>query len=138
MGSPADGAFCVDVQRIQRLTCRHEQPVASCAAKADIRGAFGQRDAADHCAVGREHRDTVEFGAHSPAAPQIAIDIAAEAIGRALTEIGEIAAVAQRCAVIGDIEDANNCKPGDVIEDIWASNATSRVGSRSTRSITLP
>ena len=54
------------------------------ATEADIGAALGQRDAADHDAVGRVDHDPVEFGiAHAPAAPQIAVDVAAHAVGRA-------------------------------------------------------
>src|SRR5262249_45932482 len=57
----AGGTLRVDVERIDRLACRNEQAVAFDPAEADVGGAFGQRDAADWLAVGREYRDAVEF-----------------------------------------------------------------------------
>src|SRR6185312_13761932 len=54
-----------------------------------------------------ENGDAVQFRAHPPAAPQIAVDIAAEAVGRALAEIGEIPAVLQLETVVGDVEHAD-------------------------------
>src|SRR6478752_3706766 len=78
---PAERALGVDVERIQRLARRHEQAVPLEAAEADIGGALRQRDAADRLAVRVEHHDAVEFGrAHAPAAPQVAVDVAAHAI----------------------------------------------------------
>ena len=59
----AGHALRVDIERIERLARGHEQAVALQAAEADIGAAFGQRDAADHGAVGGEHQHAVEFGA---------------------------------------------------------------------------
>src|SRR5712671_4828351 len=74
----------VHIQRIDRLARGHEQAVALQPAETQIGAAFGQRDAADHDAVGREYHDAVEFGiAHAPSAPEIAVDVAAKAIRRA-------------------------------------------------------
>src|SRR5262249_62031736 len=62
----------------------HEQTVASGAAEAEVGAAFGQRDEGDRLAGGIENLDPVLLGvAHAPAAPEIAVDIAAEAVGRA-------------------------------------------------------
>ena len=81
--SAAERALGIDVNRVERLARRHEQPVAAAPAKAQIGAALGQSDAADHLAVGGENRDAVEF-ARAPAAPQITVDIAAEAVRGAL------------------------------------------------------
>src|SRR6185312_15820527 len=83
---------------------RHEEAVALGAAKTEVGGALGQRDASDHRSIGGEDGDAVELGAHPPAAPQIAVDIAAEAVGRSLAEVGEVAAVGQPGSVAGHIE----------------------------------
>ena len=83
-------ALGVHVQRIDRLARGHEQPVALHAAEADIGAALGQRDAADRRAVGRIDHHAVEFGiAHAPAAPQIAVDVAAHAVRRAGTGVDQ-------------------------------------------------
>src|SRR4051812_44484378 len=104
-------ALGVHIQRIDRLARSHEQPVALEPAEAEVGAALGQRhaprvalapaeaevgaalgprDAADQHAAGRVDHDAVEFGtAHAPAAPQIAVDVAAHAVGRAGTGVDE-------------------------------------------------
>src|SRR5215510_9821172 len=48
---PALHALRVDIERIDRVARRHEQPVALDAAEADVGGALGQRDETDRLAV---------------------------------------------------------------------------------------
>src|SRR4051794_41175599 len=80
----------VHIERIDRLAGSHEQAVAFHAAEAEVGAALGQRDPADHHAVGRIDHDAVELGiAHAPAAPQIAVDVAAHAVGRAGAGVDE-------------------------------------------------
>src|SRR5262245_8831508 len=84
-GSPAGDALGIDVERIDRVARGHEQAVAVAAAEADVGAALRERDEADRLAVGVEHLDAVKTGApHAPAAPQIAVDIDAEAVRRFL------------------------------------------------------
>ena len=118
--SAADRALGVDVDRVERLAGRHEQAVALQPAEAQIGAALGQCDAADHRAVGGENRDPVQGLAHPPAAPQIAVDIAAEAVGRAVAEIGEVARVGEAGAVGDDIEDGDRARPGSRFDDVNA------------------
>src|ERR1700733_12953677 len=74
----------VHIERVDRLARRPEQAVALQSTQADIGAAFGQRDTAERLAVGRKDHDAVEFGiAHAPAAPEITIDVATHAVGRA-------------------------------------------------------
>jgi hypothetical protein len=62
----------------------HEQAVALDPAEADVGAALGQGDAANLRPVGGEDQDPVErLAAHAPAAPQVAVDIAAHAVGGA-------------------------------------------------------
>src|SRR6516165_2592433 len=62
----------------------HEQPVASGAAEADVGAALGKGNEADWLPGSIENFDPVLLGiTHTPAAPEIAVDIATEAIGRA-------------------------------------------------------
>src|SRR5258707_13312637 len=83
-------ALGVYIERVDRLARGHEQPVALQAAEAKVGAALGQRDAADQHAVGRVDHDAVELGiAHAPAASQIAVDVAAHAVGRAGTGVDE-------------------------------------------------
>src|SRR4030095_1107565 len=69
----AERALCVEIERVDRLACGHEQAVALHAAEAEVGAALWQGDAADHDGVGGIDHDAVELGiAHAPAAPQIA------------------------------------------------------------------
>src|SRR5471032_2791386 len=80
--STANSALCIHIEGVERVTGRHEQAVAVTAAEADVGAALGQVDMADRLALGTEDTNAVEFvAAHSPAAPQIAVDIDAEAVG---------------------------------------------------------
>src|SRR5882762_7544140 len=80
--SAAGRALRVDVERIERVACRHEQAVPPHPAEAEVGGALRQVDLADALAVGVEHDHAVVALAHAPAAPQIAVDVAAEAVRR--------------------------------------------------------
>src|SRR5215467_3362034 len=80
--SPADRALHADVERIERVARRHEEMIAPQAAEADVGGPLGQRDRADLLALRTEYNDAVESVAEAPSAPQIAVDVAAEAVGR--------------------------------------------------------
>ena len=60
------------------MACRHEQAVALRPAEADIGRPLGQRNEADWLAFRIEDPDAVlVVVAHPPAAPKIAIDVAA-------------------------------------------------------------
>src|SRR6185437_10521535 len=101
---PPERALRIDIQRVDRLARGHEQAVALDAAEADIGAALGQCDAADHDAVGRVDHDAVELGiAHAPAAPQIAVDVAAHAVRRARAGVDMDALVGNRLAAGVDI-----------------------------------
>src|SRR5437016_1487867 len=102
--SAADRAFGVDVDRVERLAGRHKEPVAAAPAETNIRAALGQRDAADHLAVGCENGDTVQFP-RAPAAPEIAVDIAAEAVRRALADLTKGPAIGELCPILDDVID---------------------------------
>src|SRR6478735_1831129 len=83
-GSAAERALRVDVERVERVARRNEQPVAVATAEAEVGGALRQVDMADRLAFRIEDAHAVELGrAHAPAAPQVAVDIDAEAVGRA-------------------------------------------------------
>src|SRR6185312_7097226 len=105
--SPALHALRIDVERIQRVRRCHEQAVALDAAETQIGAALRQRNMADRLALRREHAHAVELGGHAPAAPQIAVDIAAETVRRAAragvdddAAVGDLVAVADH--VIGE------------------------------------
>src|SRR4051794_30532796 len=73
---PAQHALRLHVHRIDRLARRHEQPVPLHTPEAQVGAAFGQQDAADQLAVGREYRDAVLALATGEAAPDIALGVA--------------------------------------------------------------
>src|SRR5262245_24747932 len=69
----------------EHMAAPTKQPIALAATEANIGAALRQCDQADRLAFGIEHFDAVEVGvAHPPAAPQIAVHVDAEAVGRAL------------------------------------------------------
>ena len=66
------------------MACRHEQAIALQATKTEIGTAFGQGDEADRPAGRIEDFHPILLRiAHAPAAPEIAVDVDAEAIGSA-------------------------------------------------------
>src|SRR5262249_13329585 len=99
----------IHVQRIERVTRCHEQAVALTSAKGDVGAALRQRDEADRLALGIEYLDPVELGvAHAPAAPQVAVHIDTEAIGRAIRlRCDQNALVDKAGAVVDDIISIN-------------------------------
>src|SRR5260370_17064320 len=75
----------IRVERIERVTRGHEQAVALAPAESEVGAALRQRDEADRLALGIEHLDPIELGvAHAPAAPQVAVHVDTEAVGRAI------------------------------------------------------
>src|SRR5689334_16323984 len=98
--SEVGDALRVDEHRIKRLARRHEEAVALAAAETEVGAALGERDAADGLALGREHHDAVEPFAGAPAGPEVAVDVAAEAVGRSvLAAVDEDAPVRELGAV---------------------------------------
>src|SRR5665213_3164768 len=57
-----DRTLRVHIQRVDRLARGNEKAVALDATEADVGAALGQRDTADHDAVGRVDHDAVELG----------------------------------------------------------------------------
>src|SRR5262249_26125547 len=75
----------IHVERIERMTRGHEQAGAPAPAEGEVGAALRQRDEADRLTLGIEHLDPVELGvAHAPAAPEVAVRVDAEAVGRAV------------------------------------------------------
>src|SRR5947208_15272769 len=85
--SAADRAFGVDVDGVERLARRHEQPVPLDPTEAQIGAALRQRDAADHLAVRGKHDAAVEAPPAAPPAPQIAVPPAAQPRRRAVAAL---------------------------------------------------
>src|SRR3954464_14213628 len=75
-------ALRLHIHRIERLACRHEQPVALLAAEADIGAGFGQADLTDPDTLRREDLHRVITTADPAGAdPDIAVGIDSQAVG---------------------------------------------------------
>ncbi len=86
------------------MTTGHKKPVAVQPAETEICAAFGQGDAADQRALGVKDLHAVQpWRSHTPAAPEIAVNIAAHAVWRADAGIDEDPIVLQEFA-IDDVE----------------------------------
>src|SRR5437667_5416266 len=86
-------ALRLDIEGVDRLAGGHEEAVALPAAETHIGAALGQHDAADHRAVGGVDRDAVLGRATAPCAPDIAIEVDAEAVAAAGLGAAELAPV---------------------------------------------
>src|SRR3954453_19395810 len=80
--SPLPRALRVDVEGVERVAGGDEQAVAFLAAEGEVGAALGQPDAHHQLTFRREHPPPVELRRpDAPADPEIAIDIAAHAVG---------------------------------------------------------
>src|SRR5205085_9394329 len=81
--------------------------VAIAPAEAQVGAALGEVDVADRLALGIEDAHTVKLvAAHAPAAPQVAVDIDAEAVGRAaLAGVDQHLALAELGAAVKHVVD---------------------------------
>src|SRR3977135_1021756 len=101
-----------------RMPPRHEQAVALDAAEAHVGATLGQCDEADRLAARIENLDAVLLRvAHAPGAPQIAVDIAAEAIGRAARLGGDEGATVGELVVV-DVVDADHPRSQPRFDDV--------------------
>src|SRR6266446_669042 len=117
--SPTYRALRPDIQRIERVARRHEEAVTLDAAEADVGAAFGERDRADPLAVRIEHHDAVEPFAGAPAAPQMAVGVAAEAVRRLGRLAGhEWLAAGKLGAVVDDVIDPDEARHIAEVDDI--------------------
>src|SRR5260221_7511646 len=117
--STANRALRIDVERIERLAGGHEETVSLQTAEAKIGAALGQRDAADRLPRRREDHHTVETVlAHAPAGPEIAVDVAAEAVRRARAGIDEDPALGELLAVGDDVVDADQARYRAGLHDV--------------------
>src|ERR1700730_5681059 len=73
---------------------------------------------ADHRRVGGEDGDAIEPRRHAPSAPQIAFDIAAEAVGCSLAGIDEDTPIGERGAVVDHVKNADETRPGAGLDDV--------------------
>src|SRR6266404_1331913 len=119
MSSAARYALGVHVNRIDRPAGRHHQPIAPAAAKTQIGATLGKGDLADHRCVRSEYDDTVERLAPAPPAPQIAIDIAAEAVRTTLPGVDEDATIGEFDAILDHVIDVDETgRPGSRLDEV--------------------
>ena len=98
----------IDVQRVDGMARGHEQAAARASAEADVGASFRQRNAPDRGRIGGKHHDAVEGGiAHTPAAPQIAVGIAAYAVRGSAPGVEEKAAIGDSAAAVDHVIDAD-------------------------------
>ena len=110
------GAGGFDIDRIQRLTRRHEQPVSLGASEADVGAGFRQTD---HSNAIPARRDNLNAG--TGASPDVAIGIATNPIGRGRCagsgniDLDETFAIANRLSIdVPDFDLAAAAGVGDV------------------------
>src|SRR5712672_150952 len=98
------------VERIHGGARRHEEPVAVQPAEAQVGAALGQLDAPDELGLAVEDVDAVErLAAHAPAHPQVAVDVEAEAVGRAAgLGLKEHAPFGEPRAAVDDVVDLHD------------------------------
>src|SRR5262249_56538203 len=102
------------------MTRRHEQAVALTSAEGEVGAALRQRDEPDRLALGIEYLDPVKLGvAHAPAAPQVAVHVDTEAIGRAIRLCCDQDALVDKAgAVVDDIISINWARVRTAVLDI--------------------
>src|SRR5207344_741867 len=113
-------ALRVDVERIHRGARRHEEPVAVQAAEAHVGAALGQIDAPDELGFAVEDVDAVErLAPHAPAHPQVAVDVEAEAVGRAAgLGLQERAALGELRAAVDHVVDLHDARRRAGLDDV--------------------
>src|SRR3981081_3553926 len=70
--------------------------------------------------VAWEDGNPVQFP-RAPAAPQITVDIAAEAVRGALADIAKDAAIGELCPVLDDVVDADRTRPRARFDDVHSA-----------------
>src|SRR5690242_1779987 len=117
--STAEGALGIDVKRVERMRGRHEQPVAVAAAEADVGAALGQRDVADRLALWAEYANAVELLRHAPAAPEVPVNVTANAVGRSLwPAVDQDLAVGEFVAVPHHVKHQDAARLGARLHDV--------------------
>ena len=109
------GALGVDVEGVEGLTGGHEEAVFLGATEAEIGAGLGEMDFADESGVRREDVDAVVFfGAPAGGGPDVAVHIAADAVGGAGGHVHEEATILEVRAV-HDVVDANGVHIGGAL-----------------------
>jgi hypothetical protein len=117
--STADGPLGFYVERIDRLARRHEKAVALETAEAEVGAALRQQNAADQLAVGRKDGDAVLVLTAGKPGPDIALGIAADAVGIARRRVEGDPAVGGFGAVLDDVVDVRRlCSGAGRVDDV--------------------
>ena len=94
-------ALSFDVKGVERLARGDEEPIAFKPAKTEVGGCLRQVDLADQIPIRREYVDPVTTVTRPTCAgPEIAVDIAADAIGHGWSHVTEDAAIRQPAVVL--------------------------------------
>src|SRR6266446_2069512 len=117
-GSAAGDALRVHVERVQRLARRHEEPDALDPAEAEIGAALREQDAADELTGRVEDRHAVVSLAAAPAAPEIAIRVAAHTVRDPLSGVDEHAPVGELRSPVDHAEDPDLARRGPADDDV--------------------
>src|SRR5215470_9200710 len=106
-------------QGVDAVACRHEQAAAPKTAEADVRAALGQINPTNELARSVEDHHAVIARAPAPAAPQVAVDIDAQAIGYSAALDGdERSSIGELRAVIDDVVNAESLRRRAVFDDV--------------------
>src|SRR5205823_5988507 len=102
-----------------RVARGHEQTVAAQAPEAEVGAALGQRDFADAFALGVEHHHAVQVFARTPADPEIAVGVAAKAVGDVAAVAGDDgAALAELRSLVDEIVGADHPRHDRIIRKV--------------------
>src|ERR1700716_2876287 len=93
-------ALGADVDGVERLAARQEEPVPLGPAEAEVGAALGEQDAPDQLGLGVEDGHPVLPLASAEAAPEIALGVAAEPVRDSRPCVDEGAPVGERGAVV--------------------------------------
>src|SRR5215831_19886957 len=117
--SPSRRALGAQEQGIDAVARRHEQAAAPKTAEAAVCAALGQINPTNELAGSVEDHHAVVAGAPAPAAPQVAVDVDAQAVGDATALDGhERSPVGELRAVIDDVVNAENLRRHAIFYDV--------------------
>src|SRR5437870_5832358 len=97
---------------------RHEQAVAVRSAETKIGATLRQRDETDPLAGRIEHHHAVERRTHAPAGPDVAVDVAAEAIRRLVRLASDPWPLVGKLGAVHHVEQMDDARARAAIDDI--------------------
>src|SRR5205823_2643915 len=111
-GSAPGHAFRVYIDRVDRAAGGHHQPIALATAETEVGGALRKANPPDHRGVWSKDNDPVLGAGHSPAAPEIAPNIAAKSVRCPFAGVDEDSTVGEFGTVLDHIEDTDEPRSG--------------------------